>query len=525
MTRTAVKPVQLEISITGGKAFVDGFDPGWLGEQMTLTLDDLAYPAVVGIETHVSDDLAPDDFLLVVDGRSYPRCLQCLSGVPEDTPARRIMLDLHANLDHVLTPSLAQALWRSWTGADEPPPDTFVRLLRRLARYRLRADRIAGRAAEWADNDPEMLFEEALSDASHQIDIEIHPANYVDLASDLAKTGEMIPMMMDGLFYELGIYTGRCVAKISTAIARDEVRIRVNDVTTPPLRLIEKGTVLVNDTVDRLTLLNVNGRKAFNPANGNECAVVSSDAKDICEQAGVTTWTPAGCVVLLVSRMIRESAPLTISLEMTEFYMDKVQAAFPVLARLVQSSIGVRRVAGVLRSLLEEEISIRNLPMILDRLLTLPPSTAVDLNEFIVFTNAYDCIRPFLPLRCSDEERAVIEMAECVRMTQRRYISHKYTRGQNTLIVYLLDPKIEKRLANAQPLTTEESHALLRAVELEIESLPPTTQSPVMLTTASLRYRCRQELRGAFPKLAVLSYQELSPDMNIQPIARITYPD
>ena len=52
--------------------------------------------------------------------------------------------------------------------------------------------------------------------------------------------------------------------------------------------------------------------------------------------------------------------------------------------------------------------------------------------------------------------------------------------------------------------------------------MPPTAQDPVVLTTALIRYRLRKALRGAFPRLSVLSYQELSPDMNIQPIARIS---
>jgi formylglycine-generating enzyme required for sulfatase activity len=46
-----------------------------------------------------------------------------------------------------------------------------------------------------------------------------------------------------------------------------------------------------------------------------------------------------------------------------------------------------------------------------------------------------------------------------------------------------------------------------------------------VLTTADIRWRLRSELAGSFPYLAVVSYQELSPDMNIQPIARITLDD
>ena len=85
-----------------------------------------------------------------------------------------------------------------------------------------------------------------------------------------------------------------------------------------------------------------------------------------------------------------------------------------------------------------------------------------------------------------------------------------------------MDPKFEERLSDPRPLTESELCKLLDAVSTEVGSMPPTAQNPVVLTTALIRYRLRKALRGAFPRLSVLSYQELTPDMNIQPIARIS---
>jgi type III secretion protein V len=57
----------------------------------------------------------------------------------------------------------------------------------------------------------------------------------------------------------------------------------------------------------------------------------------------------------------------------------------------------------------------------------------------------------------------------------------------------------------------------------EVGGLPPTTQKPVILTTLESRRPLRRLIDVEFPHLAVLSYQELSPDLNIQPIARISW--
>jgi type III secretion protein V len=111
---------------------------------------------------------------------------------------------------------------------------------------------------------------------------------------------------------------------------------------------------------------------------------------------------------------------------------------------------------------------------------------------------------------------------EFIRARLKRYISHKYSRGGNTLVVYLLDRISEDILAEPNKVDAAAETAIMRAVRDEIGSLPPTAQRPAILTTMQVRSRLRRLVSLEFPHLAVLSYQELSPDMNIQPIARIT---
>ena len=520
-----MQTVPLDVSLKTGAAFGAVLDPVRLRGELDLILQDLALPAEVRIETRDSTDLKSNDFAIFFDGYPCPHCRRRDDPDPQDTPVREVVREVQANLDSLVTRSIADALWRAWSGAQGPAPDQFTNLLRRLARYRVRTDRVAKYVRLWNETDPEAIFEEALSDAGRHIEIKLHPVTCAELAPQLADSGGLIPMMIDGLFYELGIHAGACIPKGSQSVARNEVRFRINDVRTSAEVVIGSDECLVNDTVDRLKLLNIEGRKALNPTNGNECAIIPFASKDICEQCGLTTWTKAGYLILVMAVAIRRAAPMLISSDIAEFCLNGLEDAFPILVKLVSERVGITRVARVLRTLLEEEISIRDLPRILDRLLTIPPHTATELSKFIIFPSTWGCIRPHLSLNVEERDRTIIELAECVRMAQKAYISHKYTQGQNNLIVYLLDPEIEERLADSRPLTEGESQSLLDAVSAEVGSLPPTAAKPVMLTTDSVRYRLRQELRGAFPDLAVLSYQELSPDTNIQPIARVSLRD
>ena len=44
---------------------------------------------------------------------------------------------------------------------------------------------------------------------------------------------------------------------------------------------------------------------------------------------------------------------------------------------------------------------------------------------------------------------------------------------------------------------------------------------PVILTTLEARRKLRRLVEKELPSLAILAYQELSPDVNIQPVGRL----
>jgi type III secretion protein V len=125
-----------------------------------------------------------------------------------------------------------------------------------------------------------------------------------------------------------------------------------------------------------------------------------------------------------------------------------------------------------------------------------------------------------------------IPLASLVRSNMKRYLSHKYTRGQSTLIVYLLDPEIEKILSEGTshkagkkgkiPLYESQCNKILEAIRAEVGTQPALTSIPAILTTIDVRPHLRKITALEFPRLPILSYGELSPDLNIQPIARIS---
>jgi len=332
-------------------------------------------------------------------------------------------------------------------------------------------------------------------------------ADLIPLVEDAGEgsrfLGEMVPMMRDGLFYELGVrFPGIRVRGNETDMPAGSYLIMVNEI---PLVMgtVNIDKVLVNDTAERLRLLNIEGETATNPANNNECAWIDAEYKDVAEQAGLTTWDAAGYIVLHLSSVLRKNASEFVGIQEVMNMLEQLEQAFPALVKeTVPKVVSPFQLTDILRRLVEEEIQIRDLRSILQSL-----------------------------AEWGQVEHDTVMLTEYVRSALKRYISHKYTRGQNTLIVYLLDPQIEETVRSSIQHTSSGSYLalepeitqeILSAVRTEVGSLPPTAQNPVILTTMEIRRYFRKLVELEFPHLAVLSYQELSPDMNIQPIARIS---
>ena len=332
-------------------------------------------------------------------------------------------------------------------------------------------------------------------------------------------------MMEDALNYELGLILPKVKLEMDPGLEDREFRFLLNGQEGPPIRGLKADEFLVNDTVERLVLLGIEGRAAVNPANGRACAIVREKANlsRTCKDAGLTVWGPGGFLVLTLSAQIRKSSPAFQTADVTTYTLNSLREFFPELIDATLARFSVEQIRLLLRNLLSEEISVRNMTTILESMLAVDGTTDVDLNRYIVFMPYADSLCP-VALTKPLSDLTVDDYTNVVRASLNRYISTKYTRGGNTLVVYLLDPDLERRVGDASGRrSTEERARLKRAVNHELDALPPTAQRPVLLTTMSVRLAIRKLLASDFPDLAVLSYQELSPDLNIQPIARISW--
>jgi type III secretory pathway component EscV len=340
-------------------------------------------------------------------------------------------------------------------------------------------------------------------------------------ASPQSETWDkMISTMADGLFYELGLVLRPVAISVDESLASPWFRCEWNDLRLPPQRSIGTDSVLVNDTAVRLALLDIKGEAAANPANGAECAIISQSDKARAEAAGLTTWDSQGYAVLALAAAIRHAAAALVNRSLCELYFLRLRKWAPDLVALSERVMDRDFVVQIVRGLLAEQISVRDLSTILEAALELRATIDVDMAKYIVFPPLTKGV--LADRGCRSLSRLMpADYVEFIRARLRRYIGYKYTRGRNTLVVYLMDARSEEVIRQPELDATAEA-AIAAAIREEVGSLAPTAQTPVILTTMEVRRRLRRLVSAEFPDLAVVSYQELSPDMNIQPIARIS---
>ena len=326
---------------------------------------------------------------------------------------------------------------------------------------------------------------------------------YVDSRQDGGRfLFELIPFMRDGLFVELGVRFPGVRARGNPHLPPGAYQIQINEVPVVTGQVM-LGHLLVNDVPERLKLMGMASIPTMNPATRQPAAWVAEEHRGTLEGAGLTTWDGASYLVLHLAAVLRKHAREFVGVQEVQAMLDQLERAFPALVKEVMPKlISPIKLTDILARMAEEEISVRDLRGVLQSL-----------------------------AEWAQVETDSVMLTEHVRASFKRYISHKYSRGANTLVVYLISPQIEEAIRGAIKHSNSGSHLALEpeiaqeiitAVKRQCGSLPPSAQRPVILTAMDIRRYVRKLLEYEFtPPFSVVSYQELSPDLNIQPVAQI----
>jgi len=217
--------------------------------------------------------------------------------------------------------------------------------------------------------------------------------------------------------------------------------------------------------------------------------------------AGVPFLWPAQVIADRAAETLRRHAADFLGIQEARLLLTAQEPRYPELVKETQRIMPVQKVAEILQRLVSEHICIRDMRAILEALIEWAP-----------------------------KEKDTVLLTEYARMGLKRYISYKYANEHGFLPVYLLAPATEQAVRDAIRQTSggsylamdpEQSALLLERIKQTVGPQATTAQRPVLLTTMDIRRYVRKLIENDLYHLPVLSYQELSAELNIQPLSRI----
>jgi len=205
-------------------------------------------------------------------------------------------------------------------------------------------------------------------------------------------------------------------------------------------------------------------------------------------------------------------------------------ALYNALCRHLGLFMGIQETSNLLNSW------NRDYPdLIKEMLRVVPPQKLTDvlrrlLNENISIRNLRDVFEAITDV--GSREKDVVMLTEQVRMSLKRHISHRFTNDNRSMRAILVHPELEENLRQA---IRESGQQGAQGVSLPPESLKqlqrqitnltrhqPDQDSPlVMLCSVDVRRHLRRLLEEDHHGLPVLSFQELAGDIQVDPIGRI----
>ncbi len=247
----------------------------------------------------------------------------------------------------------------------------------------------------------------------------------------------------------------------------------------------------------------VSGIPTKEPAFGLDALWVDEETRDKAELAGYTVVDPPSVLATHLTEIIRSHAHELLGRQEVKTLVDGLREEYPaVVEELIPDQLSLGEVQKVLQNLLKEGIPIRNLITILETLADTAPVT-----------------------------KDVDFLTEYVREALARQISGMY-RENGVLSVLTLDQQWEDTVASGMEHTergivVSMDPRLLQQLLVQIsESIEQTTMSyPVLLVSPNIRMALRRLTERSIPKLVVLSYNEISADMQVQSVGTVKWPD
>jgi flagellar biosynthesis protein FlhA len=229
---------------------------------------------------------------------------------------------------------------------------------------------------------------------------------------------------------------------------------------------------------------------------------VAEEFKEKAEMLGCTVVDAATVLITHLTEVIKSNAHELLGRQSVKEMLEMIKETHPaVVEELTPEVMTLGEIQKVMQNLLKEKVPLHD--------------------QVTIFEALADQGRV---------TRDLDQLTEAVRQGLKRTITHQLAGASGMIHAITLDPALEKAVAEALQATRQgtipvmdpaQTHRLVETLGRMLETLDQKGISPVVLTTPAIRLPVRRLLERFFPQVAVVSINEILPEVKVEAVGVI----
>ncbi len=245
----------------------------------------------------------------------------------------------------------------------------------------------------------------------------------------------------------------------------------------------------------------IGGEETRDPAFGLPATWITEEQRENAERAGYTVVDAPSIVATHLTEIIKRHAHEILGRQEVRSMLDTLKQDYPAVIEEVQGALQVGEIQKVLQGLLREQVSIRNMVVILEALADYASVTKDP--GFLV---------------------------EKVRQALGRQISLQYAGEERTLRVLTIDPQLEQEIIDSRVETSSgvvsalppnRQRGWIQALSRAVTRVQEQGYLPVLLCSEAARPLVKRSSERELRDLAVLSIPEIVADIRVESLGEI----
>ena len=249
------------------------------------------------------------------------------------------------------------------------------------------------------------------------------------------------------------------------------------------------------------TLEDIPGEKTTDPTFGLPAVWISDENRERAERAGYTVVDPPSIIATHLTEIIKRHAAEILGRQEVQSIVDAIKKDYPSVVDEVTKLCSIGEIQKVLQGLLREQVSIRNMVVILETIADYRPIT-----------------------------KDTTVLVEKVRQSLARQICLQYVDENTMLHVLTVQPELIQKIVDSRVDTVNGPIAALepvvqrtwiRSVSHAVSSAQQAGYVPVILCPEEARILVKNSTEREIPDLVVLSVPEIANDIRVEAIGEI----